>query len=466
MKEKLLLAVPDSKVPMKVKISYAVSGFGRMLGSTLISVYSMFYYTTVLGLDGAVVGTIILLLKIWDFLDDPMFGALCDRTRSKEGRCRFWLRHVSVPGGIIIALMFMIPNLTTTGKYIWLAVTYILQSITHTALCIPSNALMGRLTLNTVERSKINQYHTIASIAGTYLVTGAAMPLINAVAADDMKRGFAIVGIISGILYSTGFLVAWVGTKGHEPLEYLADSGSESDTVTAKGPSVWDSFKAIVKNGYWLLCVGITAVFVLSGGLSQSSMVQYYLYNLGNTNLMSLYSTISLVALGAGLLCLTQVVKRFGNAGGIMFGSAVSGIGMVLRLIVADHNFVLWAAGSFLVNFGGTFLNSLIILCLLDSRIYGRWKTGVDNDAILMSGHTLASKIGFAVASSLSGILLSAVHYSADLTVQTNAVLNLLFTENLILPLIGYILTFLLAFFVRRLEVRLPEMTADMSRGE
>lgn len=312
MTDQVLTSVPSTKVSLKAKLAFAVSGLGRMAGSTLISAYAIFYYTTVMGLNGAIVGTIILISKIWDVINDPMMGVLCDRTKSKEGKCRFWLKHFSVPGGVILALMFMIPDLTTPLQYAWLAVTYILQSMAHTALGIPANALMGRLTTDPVERSKINQYNMIFSVAGTYAAIGLTMPLVTMIGGDNMKFGFFIVGIVVGVIYALSFLVAWAGTKGCEPLEYLAaDYSEDTGEKNKEDVSVFSSLKALLPNTHWFLCIGIMLAYVTSGGLEQASMVQYYMYNLGNTNLVSLYSTISLVALILGLLCMNLFVKWF-----------------------------------------------------------------------------------------------------------------------------------------------------------
>ena len=139
---------------------------------------------------------------------------------------------------------------------------------------------------------------------------------------------------------------------------------------------------------------------------------------------------------------------------------------MGLRLIFADGTLIVWGVGLFIVNFGGFFVNGLLILCIFDSRVYGKWKTGIDNDAVLMSGSTTSSKVGFAITGSLAGILLSAVNYDSALEQQTEAVLNLLFTENVVLPFIGYIIVAIFAFFVRRIEKKIPQMRAELEARE
>ncbi len=465
MNEHVLTALQDIKLPWKVKISFVCQNFARMVGSTLVSAYAVFYYTTVLGLNGALVGTIILISKIWDIINDPMMGAYCDRTKSKEGKCRFWIKYFSVPGGVILATMFIIPPLSSTGLYVWIAVTYVLQSMAHTVLGIPGNALMGRLTSNKEERAVLNQIGNFFALAGTYLAIGLTMPAVQMFGGDDMRKGFVAVAIIAGILYAVGFLICAAGTKGYEPLEHLAARRPDSAETVLKEEkeSVWASVKAILPNTYWLLVFVLSFLFILTSGLEQTGMAQYYMHNLGNMELLALYSTVSLVASILGLFLIGVMVKWFGNAGSIVVGAIVAFAGLAMRMVVHDSVMAVWGIGVFLENFGGTFINGMLILCIFDSRVYGKWKTGVDNDAILMSGLTTSSKVGFAITSSLGAMLLSAVQYDPKMEVQPDQVLNLLSMENLLFPAVGMVITALMGLVIAKMEKKVPQMQAELA---
>lgn len=141
------------KLPARVKWMFASGDFGKTLLVVMTMGFSLYFYTNVLGMDPNVVSIIILIAKIWDFINDPMMGALVDKTRSKEGKCRMWLKYMSVPGGVCLALCFMMPNLVSTGKIVWVAVTYTLQGMASTALMIPMNTLMSRITVDPTERA-------------------------------------------------------------------------------------------------------------------------------------------------------------------------------------------------------------------------------------------------------------------------------------------------------------------------
>lgn len=462
MNTNIITSVQDVKLPFGRKILFSLNGFSRMLASTMISTYAVYYYTDILGLSGTLVGIIVLISKIWDIINDPMMGALVDRTHSKEGKCRYWLKFFSVPGGIVLAMMFIVPDFSATAQFVWFAVTYILQAMFHTVLCIPANALLGRITSNQSERSKINQCLMIFSLAGTYSLTAAAMPMVKLFGGSDLRKGFVGLGIICGFLYALGFITAALATKGYEPLEYLEEEVHTKETPLKSGASLKDTLSALFRNSYWLLCVGVAFFSVLGEGTSLASLVQHFQYNLGNVGLMSTYSLISVITAVAGILSLNILTKKLGNAGTALLGGILACLGWMIRFVFADASTTVFVVGFVIGAAGSGLVNAVTILCLLDSRIYGQWKTGVDNDAILMSGHTTASKVGFAIGPSIGAMMLDVVNYVPQAAEQAEAVKKLFMIENTLIPALGYALVAICAFLMARLEKKLPQMKAEL----
>lgn len=462
MNTNIITSVQDVKFPFGRKILFSLSGFSRMLASAMISTYAVYYYTDILGLSGTLVGIIVLISKIWDIINDPMMGALVDRTHSKEGKCRYWLKFFSVPGGIVLAMMFIVPDFSATAQFVWFAVTYILQAMFHTVLCIPVNALIGRITSNQSERSKINQCLMIFALAGSYSLTATAMPMVKLFGGSDLRKGFVGLAIICGFLYALGFFTAALATKGYEPLEYLAEEVHTKETPLKSGASLKDTLSALFRNSYWLLCVGVAFFSVLGEGTSLASMVQHFQYNLGNVGLMSTYSLISVITAVAGILSLNILAKKLGNAGTALLGGIVGCLGWMIRFVFADASTTVFVVGFVIGAAGSGLVSAVTILCLLDSRIYGQWKTGVDNDAILMSGHTTASKVGFAIGPSIGAVMLDVVNYVPQAAEQAEAAKKLFLVENTLIPALGYALVAICAFLMARLEKKLPQMKAEL----
>lgn len=463
MEQKLLTKVEPVKLPFKVKFMYAMGEFSKTTTIIMLMAFGMYFYTEVCGINSGVAATIILVAKIWDIINDPMMGALVDRTKSKEGKCRIWLKYLSVPGGIIFALAFFMPELTATGKIVWVAITYTLQGMVATGLMIPLNTLMGRLSSDPVERASMNQIKGIVNLIPNIFVPAATMPMVlffgNGGA--DMQRGFLIVGIIYAVVYVVSNLIAYIGTRGYEPLEHLAEE-ADGEKITVEQPSFGAVLKALVKNTPWLFCIGLYLVDMLASSIASTVMTWYFQYNIGSIPLMSLVSTVSLGASLVVYIFLGFFIKKFGNAGTSAIGCVLSIFGFALRFVLHDCNTAVLLAGNIISNLGTGLVGCTILLCIFDAKVYGEWKTGVDNEAILMSGFSVSYKTGQALGVPVAGYLLLTVPYVAQAAVQEQSVLNLWFLESTLLPAVGFAVALVFSLLLIKYEKKVPQMQAEI----
>ena len=112
MKDQVLTKVQDVKIPLWVKLCFGSNQFARMLISAFTSLYLVYFWTDIMAADGKIISAVIAVNKIWEIVNDPLVGIFVDRTESKEGRCRFWMKYFSIPAGLCFALMFFIPDTT------------------------------------------------------------------------------------------------------------------------------------------------------------------------------------------------------------------------------------------------------------------------------------------------------------------------------------------------------------------
>lgn len=456
-------------LPWKVKLSYATGAFSKNILAVATAAYLLYFYTDVCGISAGVASTVILIAKIWDIINDPMMGIVVDKTRSKDGKCRFWLKYFSVPAGVVLAMSFMMPELSTTGKIVWVSVTYVLQGMFSTVLLIPMNTMLGRLTIDREERAQINQLCGFVGLAGTYFVTGFTMKMVGMFGGSDMRKGFFYVAIIFGVLYSLGHIIVFLGTKGYDR-DIVEDAvpgiedGVEGAEVNGKSNSVANELSALVKNWPWLCCIGIYLFSLLSQSMEQSSMPFYFMYSHGNGNeLFVAYSNSSTIAILVALFSLKTFVKRFGNAGTAAIGSAVNALGYVLRFALHDTSMPVMYAGWALESFGAGLVATTIILNIFDAKVYGEWKTGVDNEAVLMSGFSVSYKIGMAIGGPIAGYLMLLVPYHQGAQHQVKSVLDLWFAENTLLPGVGCALGLIFALLLMKNEKNVPDMLRELA---
>lgn len=448
------------KLPARVKWMFASGDFGKTLLVVMTMGFSLYFYTNVLGMDPNVVSIIILIAKIWDFINDPMMGALVDKTRSKEGKYRMWLKYMSVPGGVCLALCFMMPNLVSTGKIVWVAVTYTLQGMASTALMIPMNTLMSRITVDPTERAQLNACRGYFSLAANLFASAITVPFVMAAGNGDMQKGFLIFGILCGVLYAFSNLIVFWGTKGYEPIEEevpkAADKTEFRETV---------SIGQVFSNIPWLFILLAYFVINIAVSIAGSTQMFYCQYNLGDVNLYSIISTISMLACLPVYLVMGKLVKKFGNVKCAIMGTAIAAAGYFLRVILHDANLVVVLTGTIIGCVGQILASSMVILIIYDSYIYMEYKTGkAAPEGILVSGYSVAYKVGMAIASPVAGWLLGSVPYVAGAETQESSVLNLFYYENTLLPAIAFTVACFFSILLIGFAKKLPGYKAELAK--
>lgn len=451
------------KLPWMVKILYSSGDFAKTLLVIMTSAFSMYFYTEICGMDPKIVATIVLIAKIWDFINDPMMGALVDRTKAKDGKCRMWLKYMSVPAGVILALNFIMPDLSATGKIVWVAVTYTLQGMASTALLIPLNTMMGRLTADPAERATLNSVRGYYGIAANLIVGSATIPMVMFFGKGDMQKGFLWVAIIYGTVYALVHLLVFWGTRGYDAEEEeIAPAGEIAANPVPKA-SFGASLKAMLTNTPWVFCFLMYFTVMLASGISATTGLYYFQYNLNRMDLYSIVSMISLIASVPLYLVFPLLVKKLGNAKVAVIGSILGIAGFGIRFITQDATIAILIGGNIVSAVGQILAASVIMLIIFDCGVYGEWKTGVANEAILVSGYSVSYKVGMALATPLAGYLLAAVPYVYGAPAQEDSVLKLFFYENTLLPAASYVISLIFALLIIKYEKMVPQMRKEIA---
>lgn len=278
-----------------------------------------------------------------------------------------------------------------------------------------------------------------------------------------MQRGFLVVGIIYAVVFLVSNMLAYIGTRGYEPLEHLAEETEGQEAVKVEQPSMGAVLKALLKNTPWLFCIGLYLVDMLASSVASTVMTWYFQYNIGSIPLMSLISTVSLGASLVVYIFLGVFIKKFGNAGTSAIGCVLSVLGFALRFVLHDCNTAVLLTGNIISNLGTGLVGCTILLCIFDAKVYGEWKTGVDNEAILMSGFSVSYKTGQALGGPIAGYLLLTVPYVAQAAAQEQSVLNLWFYESTLMPAIGFAVALVFSLLLIKYEKKVPQMQAEIN---
>ena len=190
------------KLSRWTKIGFAIGDFGPAVGpGTIIPFFFLFFLTDVVRLNPSLAGLVLLLGKIWDAVNDPIFGVLTDHARTRWGRRRVFILLGAIPFGLTFFLLWVTPpwrdQIILCAYFTFL---YILFDTAFTAVGVPYGALIPEMTLDYDERTSLVGYQMVVSIGGGLL--GAVLPLIIVGLFPTKPIGYAAMGAIMGVAFA------------------------------------------------------------------------------------------------------------------------------------------------------------------------------------------------------------------------------------------------------------------------
>jgi GPH family glycoside/pentoside/hexuronide:cation symporter len=408
--------------PIKVSEKFAY-GLGDTASNIVFQVvigFLMFYYTDVFGLSAAAVGTLFLVVRVFDAITDPIMGGIADRTQSKWGKYRPYLLWMSVPYGLLAVLAFSSPDLSPQGKLIFAYITYALLMTVYTAINIPYSALGGVMTSSSTVRASIQSWRFALAMIGGAIVTASMMPLVEFWGEGDKERGYLFAMATLSVFAVICFVVCFLFTK--ERTVTVTPDQAKSE---AKQSSILSDVKKMLANDQWRIIALITFVLLVSVAM-RGSVTQYYVtYYLVREDMVAMFMTAGMLAGVAGALS-TDWLSRFVCKVTLMRLSAV-GIIVSNGLLFFVPQDALWLAFGLMlvVNFVHMVMTPLIFSAVADTVDYGAKKFGSRAMAMSFSGHLWALKIGIAIGGALTGWMLAGFGYEANVAQSESALLGI-----------------------------------------
>ena len=127
----------QQRLAVTEKFGYGLGDLASNIVFQVVINFMMYFYTDVFGIGAAAVGTLMLVVRLFDAVTDPLMGGIADRTNTRWGRYRPYLVWIAVPYGILAVMTFTTPDLSDSGKLVYAYITYALLMTAYTAINIP-----------------------------------------------------------------------------------------------------------------------------------------------------------------------------------------------------------------------------------------------------------------------------------------------------------------------------------------
>lgn len=208
---------PNSQVSVKEKIGYGFGDFASSMFWKLFSVYLMIFYTDVFGISAAAVGTMFVVTRLWDSVNDPIMGIIADRTETKWGKFRPYLMWGAIPFALIGILTFTTPDISQSNKLIYAYVTYTMMMMAYTAVNVPYASLLGVMSSNSSDRTALASYRMVFAFAGSIFAFILIEPLLdifsNMGGEENAKVGWTLTIAVYGVIAAVLFYMTFAWTK-------------------------------------------------------------------------------------------------------------------------------------------------------------------------------------------------------------------------------------------------------------
>lgn len=413
-------------------------GFGDLASQfvwTFVGSYLSVFYTDVVGIAPAVVSVIMLIARIWDAVNDPMMGAIAERTRSRFGRFRPYLAFGSPILAVLAVLTFTNPfGGNTTAGVLYAGVTYIVAGMVYTLTNIPYGALAGVMSEDADQRNKLNTSRNIGMNAGMVIVNALSAGLLLRFSTPGAEvatmSGYTTTAIIYGIISVPLFLIVFFTSRENVLPEGKPQAFSFKDTVSN-----------LVRNKY-LMVVTLVMTLQMTAFMGRIAVTAYYvIYCLGSFTMIATIMTIPSVLGIVGSIPVPALAKKFGKRNVLMASMVGGAIGLLIIYFAPFDNMTMVLVGSCIFGIFNVGM-PMTLSMVADSVDYMEMKTGVRTDGTAYATYGLATKVGNAVGAAAGLMIMTAFGFVPNAAQTPEALRGINIVVNL-LPAILYILSVL-----------------------
>ena len=425
-------------------------------------------YLLFLGIDPLKSATIILIVKVWDAVNDTLFGAVFDFIKFKSGKKYLpWLRISTVLIPLATILTFVIPSGTSeTVKLVWFAVAYILWDTAYTLCDVPIFGILTSMSQSIDERNSIQSYKSIATYAGVGITSTLTTVLIS----EKVGMNYGMITLIISVI-----AFALMSPASFKLKERYRTESEETFTIRSM-------FSYLFKNKYLLIYyLGLFFYSALSIGNAFNLYVSYYLFNSALFSLV--VGAIGTVPQLLIALWLPKIIRRFDKMKVNQVCLFLYVVLSVITWLIGYGNMVAYIVLFTIRSIPLAVVSLEMFMFTPDCAEYGRFKSGTDAKGITFAVQTFMAKLTGSVSSALGLFILglesvgwkvvevsSFQELEQSGVTQTQHALDMLWLIFMLIPAIGGLLAFIVWCFYdlkdKDVQVMIDCNTGKITREE
>ncbi len=419
-KEVKLDANGKRQFSIRDSVAYAAGDLGCNMSFALKSYMSLFW-TQVMGM-GLWYSLLLIIVQVWDAINDPLIGTIIDSDRHKYKRNKFlqyiWFGSIGlIIGGACCFLPF--PQAPTWAKFIIFIAGYVIWDAFYTIANVPYGSLLSLISKEPADRASLSAWRSIGSMVGNML----PMVILPIIMYDENENivGWRVflAALIMGVL---GFICFQFMIKN---TEIRVDEDIKASEATEKF-NVFVAMKNFVKNRPAVgATVAAMGMFIGMQGAATAVQVvfQTYYQNTGISGLISMFAMIPIVVFTP---LARKMVTKYGKKELSVIGAICSIIGALGLFIITPNNIgidlVLYVVCQLIYSLGLGIYSTVSWAMMGDAIDYNEWKTGRREEGIVYSLHSFFRKLAQGVGPAVALVIMASLGYVNNANPDANGV--------------------------------------------
>ncbi len=468
------MADKSQKLPVIEKVGYAMGDTSANLIFQTMVILQLAFYTDTFGISAAAAGTMLLVVRFWDAIFDPLMGVIADKTNTRWGKFRPWVLWTALPFGIMGFLTFNTPDLGPAGKLIYAYATYIILMTVYSANNLPYSALSGVMTGDLSERTSVSQYRFVFAMIGQLIIQGLALPMVLFFGHGNNALGYKYTMAIFGAVAALLFFVTFATTKERiqPPREQKATVGQHFADLTGNRP--------------WLAMFALTLVLFVTLALRGGDVFYYFRYFADPASIerslawvpgwlkgvlggkdaatlgFSVFNLLGTTSTIIGIFFSKALATRFGKRNVFIFGLFGTAIFCLPFMVLSNAAIGAMIVSEMVRQFIYGLTIPLLWAMMADVADFSEWKNHRRATAITFAAIVFALKAGLGFGGAITGWLLSVYDYVPN-AAQAPRALNGIRLIMSLYPAATFALCAVILFFYRINKAAEIQITDDLA---
>ena len=421
----------------KTNVLFAMSELATNPIATLLMAFLVYFYTDIIGMNPAIVGTILLVSKCMDGISDLIGGNIVDHTHTKAGSARPWYLRLAIPMVLAYIILFTVPNCGMAGKIAYIFISYNLSStVIYTLFNAAMAAFPVFLTKNRESRSIMSTMRLFVACSAQILLMTFALRFVDMLGGGQSGwvKLAAILGVIAGLV----MVFIYFNTK-----EISTGDEEEKENVP-----FMTAIKSLLKNKYWFMLLAAFFLGVIIQVCTLTDGIYYAKYVMNDINMQANLTMYFLIPNLIAMLFLPACFQKgFSKRNLCIVGAALLLIGTIIGVVFPSGlGFII---GLAVRGFGYAMNASCQTAMVYDIVVYGEWKTGYSVPGMTATATCAAQKLGSGIGAALLGVTLAFFGYNGMAEVQPAAAISAINVIYMIVPAVLSIVWIVLFIFYK-----------------